>query len=176
MAASGVIKHAHDAGAVVLKDGTGTPLTCTVRFDKADFKITGISDGGREVVMYEGRGKIRSLRKGKVKTPTISFSCEVADLSNDDAETVADFLFKRLAYAARVSTTAAIGDADTFSLTFTQEGTTYGDSADQTILVEDIGAWEFGFEEGEPNMFTITGTVYGDIDINGTAAYVAPRA
>lgn len=175
MAGSDVIKHSHDAGTIVLKDGTGTPLTVTVRYDKADFEITGFKASGRETTPYETRGKLRSLRKGKPVYPKIKFSCMVSDISSDDRETVADFFFKRFAYASRVSTTASIGDADAFNLLFTMEGTDYGDAADQAILAEDIADWEFGFSEGEPNTFSITGTVYGNVDLNATDAHVAPR-
>lgn len=172
MALSGVIKHSLDGGVIKFIDATPTtPLELELRFDNADFEVSGIVAGGRETVAYEGRAKLRSLRKGKPKWPTWSCSVQITELSEATDGTVADWVFKRAPFASRVSTTASIGDADTFHVEFTQDGV---GGTDQVFLLEDV-TWEKGFKEGEPNTFTLSGTVYGDIKINGAAAHVAPR-
>ena len=173
MAASNIIKHSHDPGSIVLNDGTGTPLTLTVRFDSADLSLSGLG-ALREVVTYQSRGKTLNIRKGAPSYPSISFSCMVADLTEATGGTVLDWVAKRAPFTARVSTSTTIGDVDTSDITITFEGTDYGDGADQTITCEDVH-FTADFAQGEPNKLSISGTVYGDIKLNGATAFVASR-
>lgn len=177
MALSSIIKHSHDGGTIAFADGTGTPLTLTVRFDKADFKVEGVSKDLREVVEYTGRSKTRSVRYGAPKYPTFSFSIDVADLSENGTGTVLDWIHKKTGtpFASRVNT-LAIGEVDTFDITYTQEGTALGDGADQTIKIEDCYVESWNFNEGEPNTISLSGKVYGDVSLNGAVVATAPRA
>lgn len=170
MAASNIIKHSDDGGSIVLSDGTGTPLTLTIRWDSADFAVTSLVPDLREVVVYDLRGQIVNIRKGKPAIPSLSFSAMVSDLSESTGGTILDWLAKRAPFASRVSTSTAIGDVDTCTVTVTFEGTTYGDGADQTIACEKV-ALSCDFATGGPNKFSISGTVYGDVKVNGSAAF-----
>ncbi len=172
--ASTVIKQAHDGGSVVLTDGTGTPLTITLKFDNADFKLDGVSKDLREVVTYTGRGKTRGVRYGAPKYPTWSCSVQVADLSESSAGTVLDWINKIAPFTARVST-MSIGEVDAMTVTFNQEGTSYGDSIDQAIKVEQATVDAWSFSEGAPNTISLSGTVYGDVTIDGVKHATAPR-
>ena len=174
MAASNIIKHSHDPGSIVLNDGTGTPLTLTVRFDNGDFSVGTLQSGLRAIVAYKQRGKTVALRLGDPEYPQLSFSCFVSDLSEPLGGTIQDWIAKRAPFAARVSTSTAIGDADTSDVIVTFEGTAFGDGSDQTYTCEDV-ALSYDFASGEPNKISITGVVYGDIKINNSTAFVASR-
>ena len=167
MALSSVVKIASDAGTYVLADGTGTPLTHTVRFDMADFTVSAIQQGLKETKAYQSRGKFVSLRKGQRVPLTFSFSYMQSDLSEASSGTTLDFIFGKGASSARVTTGRIGGDVVTLDFTVTFEGTTYGDAADQTIKLEDC---EFMVDvtEGDPNTVKLSGTCYGDVYINGT--------
>lgn len=177
MALSSIVKTGHDAGTLQLIDGTGTPLTLTVRWDKADLNVGDVSGTMREVVAVVGRGKLRSLRRGAPKFPSISFSVHVTEFSETGTGTVLDWEAKKTGtpFASRVSTTASIGDADTYHVKFTMEGTTYGDAADSILQFKDCnGSWSFA--EGEDgNTLSFSGTVYGDITDGTSTVFTAPR-
>ena len=163
MAASAVIKHFTD-GSITLKDGTGTPVTLTVPFSAGDLSLSGLAQDalGRATNAYESRGTLNSLRRGAREYPTVSFSAHMADLSDASDRTIVDFLRKKNSYSANISTTATTGDVYTVDIVLTIEGTDLGDATDHTITMEDVDC-RIDFSEGEPNTFTINGTVYGTI-------------
>lgn len=167
MALSSVVKIASDAGTYVLADGTGTPLTHTVRFDSADFTISGIQQALKETKAYQSRGKFVSLRKGQRAPLSFSMSYMQTDLSESSTGTTLDFIFGKGAHSARVTTGRIGGDAVTLDFTVTFEGTTYGDGADQTIKLEDC-EFTVSVSEGDPNTVKLDGVCYGDVSINGT--------
>jgi len=171
---SSIIKQAHDGGSVVLADGTGTPLTTTLKYDNADFKVDGLSKALREVVTYQTRGKTNSVRYGAPTYPTWSASVKVSDLSESSVGTVLDWITKTAPFAARVST-LAIGEVDAMTVTFNQEGTAYGDTTDQSIELREATVDSVSFAEGAPNTINLSGTVYGDIYIDGVKQFTAPR-
>ena len=111
MALSTVVKHFTD-GSITLKDGTGTPVTLAVALSVGDLTISGMETDtlGRTVNAYETRGVLRSLRRGARVYPTVSFSCQLADITDGTDNTLFDFLLKRGSYASNVSTTATTGD------------------------------------------------------------------
>ena len=167
MALSSVVKIASDAGSYTLADGTGTPLTHTVRFDSADLSISGIQQGLKETKAYQTRGKFVSLRKGQRAPVTFSFSCMQSDLSESSTGTTLDFIFGKGAHSARVTTGGIGGDVVTLHFTVSFEGTSYGDGADQTIKLEDC-EFTVDLTEGDPNTIKFNATCYGDVYINGT--------
>jgi hypothetical protein len=178
MPLSAVVKTGHDAGTLTLTDASGTPKTLTVRFDRGDFAFDGVKNGLREAVAVVRRGKLVSLRQGAPVFPTLSFSAFVTDMSETGTGTLFDWVAKTTGspQAARVSTTAGIGDMDTSHVTFTMEGTTYGDGADHTVMFKDVEL-TMSFAEGtDGNAFTLQGTVYGDITNGSSVTYhTAPR-
>lgn len=177
MALSSIVKTSHDAGTLTLQDGSGTPLTLVVRWDKADFAINDLVNGLREAVPVVGRGKLRSLRKGAPVFPSISFSCHVTEFTETGTGTVLDWETKKAGtpFATRTSTTASIGDVDTYNITFKMEGTDYGDAADTTIKALDCaGKWSFS-EAEDGNSLSFSGTVYGNITDGTNAIFTAPR-
>jgi len=163
MTASVVIKHFTD-GSITLKDGTGSPVTLVVPFSLGDLSISGMETDtlGRAVNAYETRGVLSSLRRGARVFPTVSFSCQLADVTDATNTTLADFVLKRGSFAANVSTTAATGDVYTVDTVFTVEGTVFGDPTDHVITMEDCH-FTIDIAEGEPNTISLSGTVYGTL-------------
>ena len=178
MALSSLIKTMEDGGVITLYDGTGTPITLTVRYDKADFKIAGLKHGLRESTPYQSRGKLRSVRKAKVIFPTLAFTAMITDLSETGTGTLMDWVAKTAGtpFTSRVKT-MSIGDVDTCHVKWTQEGTDLGDGADQSLRAKDV---ELSIEvsEADPNIFSLSGIIYGDIDDGASTPVVyftAPR-
>jgi len=163
MAASAVIKHLTD-GTITLKDGTGSPVSLVVPFSVGDLSISGMETDtlGRTVNAYETRGTLNSLRRGARVYPTVSFSAQLADVTDATEKTLLDMVLKRASYAGNTSTTAATGDVYTLDVVFTIEGTNVCDAADHVITLEDVH-FTADVAEGEPNTVTLSGTIYGTV-------------
>ena len=170
MTQSKVIKHAHDGGSYTLKDGAAATLV--VRFDSADLSISGLTPKLRETAHYEGRGKRRSSRYGKRKYPTLTFSCQVANLSESTTGEATDFIFRRAPFTANVSTDD-LGDVHTINFVYNQAGA--AGEPDEQIELYKLNVTEVGFSEGEPNKWTITAEVLGTIVVNEDVLALAPE-
>jgi len=162
MALSSVAKTLYD-GSLGVKDGTGTPLTCQVRWSQGDFSAAGFKHKLNTVANYQSRGVIVSSRYTERETVTGSFSALVSDFSEATAGTLQDLILGVGAYSARVSTID--GDVMAFDMTYTIEATDLGDSDDCTFTMEDcIISWDFG--EGDPDTvsfsFECIGAITGD--------------
>lgn len=166
MALSNIIKTGLDAGTIVLKDGTATPLEATLRFDHGNLTISGVEPGQRAVVPIQSRGVLRSLRKGERTFPTGSVTLYVTEFSETGTGTILDLLYGKAGtpYASRVSTTATKGDVMTFDMVLTEEGTDYGDSADHDLTWEDVHFTYDYAQQSEGNTITLNFTVYGSLD------------
>jgi hypothetical protein len=73
MAFDTVVRHDTD-GSITLLDGTGTPVTIVVPFTQGDLTIDGLSKDLREVVAYQSRGTLHSIRYGDKTFPTVTFT------------------------------------------------------------------------------------------------------
>ena len=169
MALSTVVKNYQD-GSLVLTDGTTpTPKSITVLLDQGDFSITGLAAKAQEVTAYESRGLMKSLRHTTRTYPTFSFTAMVSDFSENDTGTVADAILRNgttWSDALSTSTGASTGATNkipyTLKLTFNLEKTDLGDSADEQFILDDCYV-TIDMSEGDPNTFSISGTVYGSI-------------
>ena len=161
MPASTVIKHLYD-GAIKLTDGTGTPVTLTIPFTVGDLKLSGLAETQKNVVAYEARGTLASLRHTSRTYPTGSFSFQIADYSDATNLTAIDFLRQTGAYNANLSTLGTASDVYTLDITLTVEGTNFGDGSDHTIVLEDCHC-TLDPSEGEPNSVSVNFTVYGNV-------------
>ncbi len=164
MALSNVIKNMRD-GSLTISDGTGAPLSITVQFDQGDFSITGLKAKLAETTAYETRGSLRSVRHTTRIYPTGSFTCYMAEFSESTVGTVADAILRNgTVWSAAISTDTGGANADVYlvNLSFTAEGTNFGDSADHTFGMEKCEC-TIDFSENDPNTFSIAFTVYGDI-------------
>ena len=161
MAQSTVIKNFRD-GTLVFADNTGTPLTMPIVFEAGDFSIDNLNEGLVETTAYLDRGEFSTLRKTNRVFPSFSFTAHMTDLSDATDKLLFDLARKTGAWAAAVSTLGANADAMTYKLTFTVEGTNFGDSADHTLVLNDCRI-TLSFSEGDPNSFSVAGIVYGAI-------------
>jgi len=161
MAQSTVIKNFRD-GTLVFADNTGTPLTLPIQYEAGDFSIDNLNEGLVETTAYLDRGEFATLRKTNRVFPSFSFSAHMSDLSDNTDKLLYDLARKTGAFASAVSTLGANADAMTYKLTFTVEGTNFGDSADHTMILNDCRI-TLSFSEGDPNSFSVAGIVYGTI-------------
>jgi hypothetical protein len=161
MAASTVIKNFRDATVVFADGTTPTPLSLTLTLESGDFALTGLNQGNTEATTYLDRGELGSVRLTSRTFPTFTVSCHMADLSDATDKLIWDAINKTGAFSAAQSTILG-SDVYGLKVTLTIEGTNFGDTADHTIMM--IGCHcTIDFAEGDPNSFTINGTVYGTI-------------
>ena len=161
MAQSTTIKNFRD-GTLVFADNTGTPLTLPIVYEAGDFSIDNLNEGLVETTAYLDRGEFATLRKTNRVFPSFSFTAHMTDLSDNTDKLLYDLARKTGAFASAVSTLGANADAMTYKLTFTVEGTNFGDSADHTLILNDCRI-TLSFSEGDPNSFSVAGIVYGTI-------------
>lgn len=161
MPASTVIKNFRD-GTLQIEDGTGTPLTMTVSLENGDFSLSGLISGQKETSVYLDRGDFATIRHTNQAFPTVSLTAHMAYLSDGSNGSLVDVVRKTGQFASAVSTLGANADVLAYKMTLTIEGTDRGDSADHTITLDDV-VLAVDFSEGDPNSFSLSGTVYGTI-------------
>jgi hypothetical protein len=161
MAQSTTIKNFRD-GTLTFTDNTGTPLSMSIVYEAGDFSIDNLNEGLVETTAYLDRGEFATLRKTNRVFPSFSFTAHMTDLSDATDKLLYDLARKTGAWASAVSTLGANADAMTYKLTFTVEGTNFGDSADHTMVLNDCRI-TLSFSEGDPNSFSVSGIVYGAI-------------
>jgi hypothetical protein len=149
-------------GTITIKDGTGTPLSCTIRFDNGDFSIDGLKAKLRETNPYQHRGVLSSVRHTTRTFPTGTFTCSMSEFTSAAANSVSDAVLKNGAFAAAVSTLGANADVYTLDIQITEEGTNFGDAADHTFTLEDCEI-SMAYNQGDPNTFSLSFTVYGAV-------------
>lgn len=159
-------------GQLKLTDGTpSTPMECVVDTSGGDFSLSGpLKLVLNETVNVMSRNRLIGTAVGARILPTLSFSALVASLSHATKKTVLDFLLGNESFATRVSTIA--GDK------FFHCDVTYT-NGDDTIVCHDVEIQIDSFTENtETNTLSFTGTVRGEIEINGMtlAEYVAQAA
>lgn len=159
MAISSIVKNFRD-GTLTIEDGTGTPISMTVQYEAGDFSLSGITEGQTEIVAYYDRGALCSLRKTQDAHATFSFTAHMSDLSDSTELCLLDVVNKTGAWSSGVSTMGANADVWTTKVTLTIDGTTHGDSSDHVIALDDCRL-SLDLSEGDPNSFSISGTVYG---------------
>ena len=161
MPISSIVKNFRD-GTIVLKDGTGTPIALTVEFEAGDFSISGLSaNSNTEATTYLDRGVLGSVRLTNQTFPTFSFTAQMTDLSDATNKTLYDAVNKKNTFSAAVSTVPN-GDVYGLDVVLSVEGSNFGDPTDHVLTM--VGCrMTIDFAEGDPNSFTINGTVYGSI-------------
>ena len=162
MAQSTVIKNFRD-GTLVFTDNTGgTPLSLPIVYEAGDFSIDNLNEGLVETTAYLDRGEFATLRKTNRVFPSFSFTAHQTDLSDATDKLLYDLARKTGAWAGGVSTLGANADAMTYKLTWTCEGTNFGDTADHILVLNDVRV-TVSISEGDPNSFSVSGIVYGAI-------------
>lgn len=161
MAASTVIKHFTD-GTLTLSDGTATPVSLVIPFDTGDLSYSGQQQTQQDVVAYQTRGSLHSVRHAARNFVTGSFSFMVADFSDATDQTAIDFLLKLGSYSANTTTLTNSPEVYAVDLLWTVEGTDHGDASDHSCTMTDI-VCTLDMAEGEPDTVTVSFTCYGSI-------------
>lgn len=162
MPISSVIKNFRDGSLTFSDATTPTPLSLTVAYEAGDFSIDNLNEGLVDTTAYLDRGAFQTLRKTSAVFPSVSFTAHFTDLSDASNATLYDLARKSGYFASAVSTLGANADAMTYKLVFTVEGTNFGDSADHTLTLNDVRV-TVSVAEGDPDTYSISGTVYGAI-------------
>lgn len=173
MARSGLIKQKHDAGSIVVSDGTPTtPLSHEVLYDQADVSVQDLRNGGRGSSVYQSRAKVHSVRKGERVFAVITWSFMLDEWTEASEGTLLDMVLGTAGtpYAARVTTGRIKGDVVMLDVTWNMAGIAYGDAADHQLIFRDCDVHVTQAGEGEPNAVTIEAVCYGqitgDLDFN----------
>lgn len=161
MALSAVVKNFRN-GTIRVYDATGTPLDVTVEYEAGNFSISGLKKKLNETVTYLDRGELGSVRHTNRTFPTFSFTAHMTEFSDATNETLMDLILRTGSFAAAVSTLGANADVYTLNLSLTVEGTDFGDASDHVLTLTNCEL-SIDFAEGDPNTFTINGTVYGTV-------------
>jgi len=162
MPISSVIKNFRDGNLLIGDGTTPTPIDITIQYEAGDFSIDGLNEGLVETTAYLDRGVFATLRKTNASFPTFTFSAHFTDLSDSTSKTIYDVVRKTGAFASAVSTLGANADAMTYKLTWTCEGTNFGDATDHVLVLNDCRL-SVSIAEGDPTSFSVSGTVYGAI-------------
>ena len=164
------------SGTIVLSDGTGTPVTLTLAYDRGDLAISPLQEKLNELVKIERRGKFVSHAYGARVYPTVSFSVysgNVVGGTTTAPGTPTEFVTFTGSYAANLGTLGT-GRPKTVDMVITIEGTNFGDADDEVITLNDVyitGAWS---EAADGNTISFTGEVLGAIGLdNGTNSAVS---
>jgi hypothetical protein len=161
MPISSVVKNFRD-GTITLSDATTpTPLSVIVQYEAGDFSITGLNQGNLEATTYLDRGDLGSVRLTSRTFPTFSFTAHMTDLSDATNKTLWDAVNKTGAFAAAQSTILS-SDVYGLKVLLSVEGTNFGDATDHTLELNGCHL-TIDFSEGDPNSFSLNGTVYGTI-------------
>ncbi len=152
---------------ITLTDGTAvTPLTYVLDADMGDLSISGVRPGLRNSTPYERKGQHINDAFTTRAYPTATLTFMMDEFTKAAGGTIGDWVFAVGAHSARIGTLTPTGATDSkvpFATDFSivVEGTDFGDSTDATWSFKDWVITEFGFAEGDPNTFSITGEVRG---------------
>lgn len=163
MSLSSVVKNFRN-GTIRIYDATGVPLDVTVEYEQGNFSISGLKRKLNETVTYLDRGELGSVRHTNRTFPTFSFTAHMTEFSDATNENLLDIIMRTAgsAFASAVSTLGATADVYTLNVSLTVEGTDLGDASDHVLTLTNCEL-SIDFAEGDPNTFTINGTVYGTV-------------
>lgn len=152
-------------GVILIEDGTtSTALALTVQYEAGDLSISGLNQGlsgPYDLTTYMDRGELHTVRRTARTFPSISFTATYTDLSDATQETIPDIVLKNGAFSSAESTLGATADVYTTKVTWTVT-----DSGGGThVLTADDVAWSIDIAEGDPNTFSLAGTIYGAITL-----------
>lgn len=165
MAAESTFVKNNVLGTVVLKDGTGTPVTLTMTLDRGDIKVTRLSQKLNELVKIVRRGRRASFAHGERIFPALTFSGFIGNLvgsSSSAPGTPYEFVTNKGAYSANISTLGA-NRLYTVNVEITYEGTNYGDSADEKLTLNDCYFFQDFTEDMGGNYWSFSADVLGTV-------------
>lgn len=154
----------HEDIAITLLDGTGTPVSLALTMEKASLAVDNLIQGGiaQEVVPITRRGKIQALKRGDRAFSSGSLSGVVSRLQGSEMH---NFLLRREAYVANVTTAGAGQKVYTVNIVVTVNEKVYDATVDnqEFTLVRCHGTLSIGEEENGVVAVTYSFTTYGGI-------------
>jgi hypothetical protein len=154
-------------GTISFADGTGTPVTLSVVFTKGDTTLPELRQHLNEDVIISARSRFIGLSTGAPSYPQVSFSAFCGNLvgsSNTAPGSPMEFCHGKGAYSANISTIGA-NRLMTIDVVITIEGSDWGDTADETITLEDCRMGVAWAEAEDGNTLSFTAVVLGSIVI-----------
>lgn len=142
----------------------GSLSAYTVAVEQGNLAISGMAAAMKEAILVEDRGVFSTLITGKQMYPKVTFSGYLRDLTDVTDVTLVGICLRLGAHAAATSSLGANRPYTTDFL-WTMDGTSQGDVANHTMLLEDVRWEDVSFSEGDINTVTMTGTAYGTITI-----------
>jgi len=136
MPVSSFPKNAKDGTLTISDNTSGTPLSLTVPLVLDDLTLANFKQQSRELVTAQSRGEFYMMRLGNRETADGGFTVGFTHFTSSTSTSVLDAIMKTGYFASAVSFTAAIGDVMTYKVTLTKEGTSFGDAADHTCVLE----------------------------------------
>ena len=138
----------------------GSLAAYTVAVEQGNLALSGLTPAQRETILVEDRGVFATLITGKQKYIGVTFTAYLRDLTDATDVTLVGICLR---LGAHVAATSSLGANRPYTTDFlwTMDGTSQGDAANHTILVEDVRWEDVSFAEGEINTVTMTGTAYG---------------
>lgn len=176
MAAPVLLKNIdHEDISVVVKDGTGTPVTLTLNMEDASLNWGELPAGGilQSLVLGKRRGKMRSAHRGeRVEIP---FTLTGKMVSVDGLE-FHNFILKREGYAANVSTLGTGQKIYTIDVDINFAESNWGGT--DTIMTLKQVYFTVGFAEQDNAEMQVSynGTVLGEILVPGSDPMGTERA
>lgn len=143
-------------GVLVIKDGTGSPLTVTVACAEGDLSWTQTKEYREQWC----RDTLTGKREGRQQGCEVSFSLKVDHLisytdNSSDPVTPYEILDNT---GSAFTTTAARGDHYAVTLQFTVSDPDAGNSGtDEVITFTTFAPESIQFQEGDDNMLTVSG-------------------
>ena len=161
MAESAVPKVPRD-GTLVIKDGTGTPVTYSVQYSDA----VAFTNTQTAAIHVYNRGTRVYTRQGNTAIPTISFNVLFTGFTDGTDGTIIDAMTGTGGFSAM---TKVLSNVEHFNVTaeFTVEGTDFGDDTDHKVTATGLRLVDYAFAEGEPYTVTINAEVLGTITFTG---------
>lgn len=151
-------------GSIRFSDGTGTPVTLTLSYDRGDFQVGPWMEELNEEVILQRRGRFLALLRGERVFPEISFTLfgtNIVGSSTVAPGTAFEFFTGKGAYAANISTLGA-SRKKTIDIRLLIEGTAWGDTADETVDLEDCVCRVTSYQEAtDGNVISISAKQLG---------------
>jgi hypothetical protein len=162
-------------GSVTLADSTGTPVTLALAYDKGDLAISGLGAKLNDVSHIQRRGKHVCSVFGARRYPQVTLSIFVSNLvggSTSAPGSMLEFVTLLNAYVANTNPQGT-GRPAAFKLTYTIEGSNFGDSADETVALASLTLMSMDFAEAiDGNTLTMTCECAGSIVITNSTGVV----
>lgn len=153
----------------------GTPLSLVLTMEQASLSITGLQQGGlpQEVTPTTRRGKLLALTPGARVFPTVSLTSWMTAV---DAAELHNFILRREAYGAGVSTISATGKIFTLNVEITTNESVYGGTDSEITLAHVNGPIDISEEQDGLVSVSWSATVYGDVLVDGSDPFQSERA